>query len=137
MATVGYLRINISFLGKHTLFQGIFGWLFYWLGGIPVERENSAASTVVDQAIHRFAECEQLILGIAPEGTRTRVKKWKTGFYRIALGGGIPIVPAYVDSSSKTIGFGEAFIPSGDIESDLAILQGFYADKRGICPQNH
>lgn len=137
MATVGYLRLNICFLGKHTLFQGIFGWLFYWLGGIPVERENGAASTVVDQAINHFGECEQMILGIAPEGTRSRVKKWKTGFYRIALGAGIPIVPAYVDSTSKTIGFGEPLIPSGDVESDLSILQGFYADKRGICPQNH
>ena len=136
MAAVGYLRLNISFLGKHTLFEGIFGWFFYWLGGIPVTRENGAASTIVDQVICAFEESDSLILGIAPEGTRSQVKKWKTGFYRIALGAGVPIVPSYVDSASKTIGFGPVFLPTGDMESDLIILQRFYADKRGVCPAN-
>ncbi len=137
MAAVGYLNINMSFLGKHTLFEGIFGWLFYWLGGIPVERESNAASTIVDQVVKTFAENEQLILGIAPEGTRSRVIKWKTGFYRIAEAAGVPIVPTYIDSASKTIGFGEAFLPTGDIDADLSVLQAFYADKKGVCPQNH
>ncbi len=137
MSTVGYLNIDISFLGKHSLFEGFFGWLFYWLGGIPVERETSVASTVVEQAVKTFAENEQLILGIAPEGTRSSVTRWKTGFYRIAYGAGVPIVPAYLDSVSKTIGFGEAFLPTGEIEADLLVLQAFYADKKGVCPQNH
>lgn len=136
MAAVGYLKVNISFLGKHTLFEGLFGWLFYWLGGIPVKRDSGAASAIVDQVVSAFNESEHLILGIAPEGTRTQVKKWKTGFYRIALGAGVPIVPSYVDSASKTIGFGHAFQPTGDIDADLLILQGFYADKRGVCPAN-
>ena len=136
MAAVGYLKVNISFLGKHTLFEGMFGWLFYWLGGIPVKREKDAASAVVDQVVNAFAESEHLILGIAPEGTRSRVDKWKTGFYRIALDAGVPIVPAYVDSTDKTIGFGEAFIPSGDMESDMALLRHFYADKQGVCRKN-
>lgn len=137
MATVGYLNLDISFLGKHSLFEGIFGWLFYWLGGIPVERETSTASTVVDQVVKTFAENEQLILGIAPEGTRSSVKKWKTGFYRIAHRAGVPIVPTYLDSATKTIGFGEVFTPTGDMEADLLFLQAFYADKKGVCPQNH
>jgi len=137
MAAVGQLRLNISFLGKHTLFEGIFGWLFYWLGGIPVKRETGAASAVVDQVVDASNESERLILGIAPEGTRTQVKKWKTGFYRIALGAGVPIVPSYVDSASKTIGFGEVFSPTGDMQADLVILQTFYADKRGVNPDNH
>ena len=132
MAAVGYLKVNISFLGKHTLFEGMFGWLFYWLGGIPVKREKDAASAVVDQAVNAFAESDHLILGIAPEGTRAQVDKWKTGFYRIAESAGVPIVPAYVDSVSKTIGFGDIFIPTGDIEADLKFLQKFYADKHGV-----
>ncbi|MCP4186573.1 MAG: acyltransferase [Gammaproteobacteria bacterium] len=137
MAAVGYLRTNISFLGKHSLFEGYFGWLFYWLGGIPVKRESGAASAVVDQVVQVFSESESLILGIAPEGTRSRVKKWKTGFYRIALAARVPIVPGYVDSKTKTIGFGEAFTPTGDMEADLIVLQNFYKDKTGINPQNH
>ena len=136
MAAVGQLKLNISFLGKHTLFEGLFGWFFYWLGGIPVKREGDAASAIVDQVVSAFNESDHLILGIAPEGTRTQVKKWKTGFYRIALGAGVPIVPSYVDSTNKTIGFGPTFLPTGDIDADLLVLQSFYADKRGVCPAN-
>ena len=136
LAVAGYLRININFLGKHSLFEGVFGWLFYWLGGIPVNRTGKAASEVVDQAVQAFLQRDNLILGIAPEGTRSRVEKWKTGFYRIALAASVPIVPAYLDSKTKTLGFGEVFIPTGNIDADLAFLQGFYANKQGINPAN-
>lgn len=136
IAAAGLLRINVSFLGKHSLFEGVFGWLFYWLGGIPVNRTGKAASEVVDQAVQAFLQRDKLILGIAPEGTRCRVAKWKTGFYRIALAASVPIVPAFLDSKTKTIGFGEAFIPTGDIDADLAFLQNFYLNKQGINPAN-
>ncbi len=136
MAATGYLQLNISFLGKHSLFEGPFGWLFYWLGGIPVNRTGNAASEVVNQVVQAFTQSDHLILGIAPEGTRSRVGKWKTGFYRIALAAEVPIVPTYIDSKTKTIGFGEIFIPTDNMEADLAILQNFYADKRGIKPGN-
>ncbi len=137
MASAGYLRANISFLAKHSLFEGYFGGLFYWLGGIPVKRDSNEASAVVDQVVQVFSEREKLILGIAPEGTRSRVERWKTGFYRIALTAGVPIVPGYVDSSTKTIGFGAAFAPTGDMEADLILIQDFYKDKTGVNPQNH
>lgn len=136
MAAVGYLRLNVSFLGKHTLFKGPLGWLFYYLGGIPVEREGVAASDIVDQAVGAFEAREQLILGIAPEGTRSKVSKWKTGFYRIALKAGVPILPAYLDASKKEIGFGPLFHPTGDLDADMAAIQAFYADKQGIKPAN-
>ncbi len=137
MAAVGYLGTNVSFLGKHSLFEGYLGRLFYWFGGIPVKRESGAASAVVDQVVKVFSESESLILGIAPEGTRSHVERWKTGFYRIALAAGVPIVPGYVDSATKTIGFGEAFTPTGDMEADMVLLQGFYKNKTGINPRNH
>ena len=137
MSVVGLLRMKVSFLGKHTLFQGYFGKLFFWLGGIPVDRGTESASEIVDQVIKAFHENDHMILGIAPEGTRSRVKKWKTGFYRIALGAGVPIVPAYLDSATKTIGFGPAFKPGGDMEADLLMLKTFYAGKKAINPANH
>lgn len=137
MSVVGLLRMKISFLGKHSLFEGYFGRLFFWLGGIPVDRGTEAASEIVDQVIKAFFENDHMILGIAPEGTRTRVKKWKTGFYRIALGAGVPIVPSYLDGTSKTVGFGPTFLPTGDMEADLLELQKFYADKKAINPANH
>lgn len=136
MAAVGYMRLNISFLGKHTLFNGPLGWLFYWLGGIPVDRHRKSAGDIVDQAVGAFESRERLILGIAPEGTRSKVTKWKTGFYRIAVAANVPILPAYLNAETKEIGFGEPFYPTGDMDADLAVLQAFYADKPGINPAN-
>jgi len=136
MAAVGYLRLHISFLGKHTLFKGPLGWFFYWLGGIPVVREGKSAADVVDRAVEEFEKRDRLILGLAPEGTRSKVTKWKTGFYRIAVQAGVPILPAYLDASIKEIGFGDLFYPTGDMEADLKALQAFYAGKQGINPKN-
>ena len=137
MSVVGLLRLKVSFLGKHSLFKGFFGRIFFWLGGIPVERDTAAASAIVDQIVKTFQESDHLILGIAPEGTRTRVNKWKTGFYRIALAAKVPIVPAYLDSATKTLGFGPALLPGDDMGADLATLQAFYSDKKAINPKNH
>lgn len=136
MAVAGFLKLRVGFLGKHSLFEGSLGWLFYYLGGIPVDRSDRSAADIVGQVVRAFHERDQLILGIAPEGTRTKVKKWKTGFYRIAEKAGVPIVCAYVDSASKTVGFGAIFHPSGDIDADMLKIQAFYADKRGINPNN-
>lgn len=136
MAVVGFLNLRVGFLGKHTLFQGPLGWLFYYLGGIPVDRADRNAADIVRQVVTVFEERDQLILGIAPEGTRTKVKKWKTGFYRIAEGADVPIICAYLDSKSKTVGFGEIFQPTGNMEADLVEIQAFYADKHGINPHN-
>lgn len=136
MAAVGYMRLNISFLGKHSLFRGPLGWLFYWLGGIPVDRADKSAADIVEQAVAAFNSRDELILGIAPEGTRSRVVKWKTGFYRIALAADVPILPAYVNAATKEIGFGDLFYPTGDMDADMKALQAFYSDKQGINPTN-
>ncbi len=134
MALVGYKKMRIRFLGKHTLFKGFFGRLFYWLGGIPVNRSSPLAGDVIEQAIHVFKEADELILGIAPEGTRSNVSKWKSGFYRIAVAADVPIAQAYIDTRRKEIGFGPMFIPTGDLEKDLAAIRQFYSDKIGIRP---
>ncbi len=136
IAVAAQQKLQVSFLGKHSLFEGPIGWLFYYLGGIPVNRSDPSAATIVGQAVAAFDGRESLILGIAPEGTRSKVKKWKTGFYRIAEEAGVPIVCAYLDSRSKTVGFGKIFHPSGDIDADMSDIQAFYADKQGVKPEN-
>jgi len=136
MGVVGVLNMRVSFLGKHTLFKGPLGWLFYYLGGIPVDRFSLSASDIVDQVISIFNQKDRLILGVAPEGTRSGVKKWKTGFYRIAVGANVPIAFAFVDSSKKEIGFGPLFHPTGNMEADFLEIQKFYQMKVGINPQN-
>lgn len=136
MSIVGVLRLQVRFLGKHTLFQGPFGWLFYWLGGIPVEREGGDVADVVKRAADAFASQDELILGLAPEGTRSKVTKWKSGFYRIAVAANVPIVLAFVDSKTREIGIGPVFEPTGDMAADMATIQSFYAGKSGLKPRN-
>ena len=71
---------------------------------------------------------------IAPEGTRSKINHWKTGFYYMALGAQVPIVLAYVDYPSRQIGIGPIIQPTGDIQADFAHVKAFYADKTGLHP---
>jgi len=132
-----HYRIAVRFLGKDTLFKGPLGWLMYRLGGIPVDNKaGKDVGGVVAKAIQLLKEREDMVIGVAPEGTRAKVTKWKTGFYRIAMEANVPILLAYLDASKRELGFGELFYPTGDMEGDIKTIQAFYADKQGIKPQN-
>lgn len=126
------LRLRVSFLGKHTLFKPPYGWFFRLLGGIPVNR--NAAHNLVHQMSRIFGEREQLVLVIAPEGTRKKVVQWKTGFYHIARAADVPILLIAFDWGRKVIRFGPAVMPTGDMERDVADIRARYADVRGKIP---
>ena len=121
-------RMKVQWMGKHTLFPPVIGAISRWFGGIAVNRH--AAMDIVDQMVSEFAKRPQLTLLITPEGTRSEVNAWKTGFYRIAMQAGVPILPAYIDYPSKTMGFGEPFYPTGNLADDIHQLQQFYTGRR-------
>jgi 1-acyl-sn-glycerol-3-phosphate acyltransferase len=124
-------ELHISWMGKHTLFEGPFGRFMRWLGGIPVFRGER--SGLVEDMAKLFAEREQLVLAIAPEGTRGRADHWKSGFYRIAREARVPIVPAYLDYGTRTAGFGPPILPSASsLRADMDQLRAIYAGKRGL-----
>ncbi|NNE46989.1 MAG: glycerol acyltransferase [Rhodothermales bacterium] len=123
------LDVDAHWIGKHTIFRWPFGRLMRWLGGIPVNRQ--ATSGFVEQVVERFNQSDQLVLGIAPEGTRRKVQRWKSGFYHIAAGAKIPIVCAYLDYQSRVVGLGLNLMPTGNFETDLAVIQDFYAPYKG------
>lgn len=127
------LGADIKFMGKRELFRGPLGALLRKLGGIPIERR--AAHDVVGQMVERFQSREQLWLGIAPEGTRKAVSRWKSGFWHIARQAGVPILPGYFDYSRKVIGLGPLFHPTTDMDADIAALRAFYAPFRGKYPK--
>ena len=95
------------------------------LGGVPIDR--SARHGVVEQAVERFATSERLVLAVPPEGTRGRAPHWKTGFYHIARGAGVPIVLGYIDYGRKVAGLGPAFMPTGDLDADFEVFRDFYS----------
>ncbi|MBW1940290.1 MAG: lysophospholipid acyltransferase family protein [Deltaproteobacteria bacterium] len=126
------LKVKIFWMGKDALFRKPFGTFFKRLGGIPIDRSKS--NRVVAQMVQIFQENEKLILVIPPEGTRKKVRFWKTGFYYIAKGADIPIVMGYMDYCLKVGGFGPMIRPTGDIESDMSEIKAFYADITGKYP---
>jgi len=124
IAAVFALRLDVRFVGKAELFRGPLGPLMRWLGGLPVDRHRPEG--FVEEIVALFAARTQLVLAMAPEGTRKPVERWKSGFYRIALGAGVPIVPGYFDNGRKRVGFGKPFRPTGDAERDIGELRAFY-----------
>lgn len=121
------------FLGKSQLFRPPYGWFFRWLGGYPVDR--SSHHDVVQQVAEIFNRHNEFVLAIAPEGTRKKVQKLKTGFYYIALQAKVPIIPCGFDFEKKQILIGEPFNPTGDIDKDLNVLLAFYSKIRGRNPE--
>lgn len=123
------MRADVFWMGKHSLFRGVFGPVFRWLGGVPVDRRQ--ANNLVDQTIEVLRARDKFALVIAPEGTRKRTTHWKTGFYHIARGAGVPIALGFLDYRRKVGGVGPVLIPSGDLERDMSVIRDFYADITG------
>lgn len=126
------LRAKIYWMGKASLFKGPMGPIMRWLGGIAVDRSKS--NNLVQQMIDIYNGSEQLVVTIPPEGTRSKVRSWKTGFYHIAAGANVPIVLGYLDYQRKAGGFGPLFYPTGDLEKDMAEIQAYYKDVVGKNP---
>ncbi|MFN8285415.1 MAG: lysophospholipid acyltransferase family protein [Chitinophagales bacterium] len=116
--------LKITFFGKQELFRFPLGNLLRYLGGVPVDRFSS--HNMVDQAVKLFNERDEMILALAPEGTRAYVEKWRTGFYYIATQAKVPIVFGYIDFKRKVVGIGETFYPTGDIEKDIADIKNYF-----------
>lgn len=134
VAARSILRIQSArFLGKSQLFKPPFGWLFRALGGYPVERSTS--HDLVDQVVKIFNNHEKFILALAPEGTRKKVEKFKTGFYYIAKKANVPIIPVGFDFGKKEVVLGQPLYPSDNIEADFEILYSFYRNIKGRNPE--
>jgi 1-acyl-sn-glycerol-3-phosphate acyltransferase len=123
------LRLDASWLGKHTLFRPPFGWIMRRWGGIPVDR--SAAHDVVAQTIESISSRPRVFLVITPEGTRKQVSRWRTGFWHIARGAGVPILPIAFDWGSRVVRIFPAFTPRENVDDDVAELQSKYAGTHG------
>ena len=134
MIAVFALGLRVSWMGKNTLFRQPYGGLMRWLGGVSIDR--SAPHGIVKQTVDAFNARPQLVLGITPEGTRSRVDQWKMGFYHIAKSSGLPIVPVFFDYPARTIGFGEPLFPGDNAEADLEKLVTFYRGHLGKRPEN-
>ncbi|MFM7857838.1 MAG: lysophospholipid acyltransferase family protein [Flammeovirgaceae bacterium] len=122
-----------KFLGKDSLFTPPFGWFFRWLGGYPVDRSKKNDTT--EQVAAYFHSHHEFVLAVAPEGTRKKVEKLRTGFYYIAKKATVPIVPCGFDFTRKKIIIGQPLYPTESIEHDFSILLNFYRSIKGKNPE--
>lgn len=126
------LDFGISLMGKKSLFKNpIMGAFMRWAGVIPINRK--AKGSVLQATIDKFKEGKPLFIGLAPEGTRGYTKEWKSGFYYIAVGADVPIIPVAMDYKTKEIRFMNPVYPTGDYEADLAKILEMY---RGVEPKD-
>lgn len=125
------LRISAHFMGKLSLFRWPLGGFMKQMGGIPVDRRGGGH--VVQQMVDEFARRTEFMLTVAPEGTRGKAKKWRTGFYQIAMAAKVPMVVGFMDYGRKTGGLGPLIWPTGDFRADMTKLLEVY---RGCIPKH-
>ncbi len=126
--------IKIRWLAKHSLFYPPMGWLTRALGGIPIERHKT--SNVVEDLVALFQQNPNLVLAVPAEGTRARTENWKSGFYHIARGAGVAILPSYLDFSERRGGFGPPLVPTGNVSADMDYFREFYGPMQGKHPED-
>ena len=133
IAALFALNVNIKWLGKHSIFLPGIAWLLKWLGGIPVNRENP--SSLIDYVVRTVEKEKGLMIGMAPEGSRKKTNRWKSGFLRIAEQTNSKIVFLSIDAPFKTLKIGEIYTPSGDTDRDIDFVMSYYKQFRGINPE--
>jgi 1-acyl-sn-glycerol-3-phosphate acyltransferase len=125
------LNLDLSFMGKDSLFRWPWGRMMRDMGGIPVDRSHS--TNMVDAMIAEFGRRSEFMLTIAPEGTRGKVRQWKSGFYHIAMGAKVPMVCGMMDYRRKVVGLGPAIWPTGDYAADMKTIGQYYSQ----CTPRH
>ncbi|MCB1604151.1 MAG: 1-acyl-sn-glycerol-3-phosphate acyltransferase [Gammaproteobacteria bacterium] len=125
--------IPFRYMGKDSLFKWPQKYLFKWFGGFPVDRNNKTKLTT--RMANFINSQDKIALALAPEGTRSKLEYWRTGFYYIALEANVPIAMAALNYGKRELGIMESFIPTGDINADMKIIQNFYKDIKGKYPE--
>jgi 1-acyl-sn-glycerol-3-phosphate acyltransferase len=127
------LRLRARWAGKDSLFFGPMGPLMRALGGLPVNRRERTG--LVQRLADEFAQEKELSLVITPEGTRALTPGWKSGFYRVAMAAGVPILLGAIDYSKKEIGIVARFDPTGDEDADMATITRHYQGIKALRPE--
>ncbi|WP_298342530.1 1-acyl-sn-glycerol-3-phosphate acyltransferase [uncultured Algibacter sp.] len=129
-ASVG---VKTNFIGKKELFVYPLGWFFRILGGAPINRQSN--ENKVEAIAKLFNDHDEFRMTLAPEGTRKKVKEWRTGFYYIAKAANVPIIMFTLDFENKENKVSEPFYPSDDVEADFKYMYNFYKNIKGKIPE--
>jgi 1-acyl-sn-glycerol-3-phosphate acyltransferase len=125
------IGVRVEWMVKDSWVKGPVGPVLKRLGAVAIDRSH--ATHVVDQMIAQFRAHDELVLAVPPEGTRARAERWRSGFYHIARGAGVPVVPGYLDFARRRAGLGPAITLTGDVKADMDKVRAFYAEKRPVA----
>ena len=133
------LPVKIT-IKKEVVNAPVFGWFARKMGAIAIDRRPKNGKlkkkeSMVDAMVNLLNDHEQMIMMVTPEGTRKYVKRWKTGFYRVAQNANVPIILGYLDYKNKIAGVGPVKWPTGDYDKDVGEIMAFYKDKEGKYPE--
>ena len=131
LAAIAAVDLKVYFIGKHTVFKGLLGKFMKYMGGIPVDRSKPGG--LIKDLLRQVEDKKNGLIGLAPEGTRSKVGEWKTGFLRIAreLNSGVVLVS--LDFLKKELVFGKEFMPTGDDQKDILNIREYY---NAFTPKN-
>ncbi|MCR4659750.1 MAG: 1-acyl-sn-glycerol-3-phosphate acyltransferase [Bacteroidales bacterium] len=136
VALLWAMKLNVRIFIKKEFFVPVIGRLLKRFGAVPVDRGNRH-NGLVASAVEALGSTERLTIVITPEGTRKPVRRWKRGFYEIAVKANVPIVAGYVDFRTKTLSVGPTFIPTGDFEADLPQIMKLYENVTPKYPEKY
>ena len=131
LAAIAAVDLKVYFIGKHTVFTGLLGKFMKYMGGIPVDRSKPGG--LIKDLLRQVEDKKNGLIGLAPEGTRSKVGEWKTGFLRIAreLNSGVVLIS--LDFLKKELVFGKEFMPTGDDHKDILNIREYY---NAFTPKN-
>lgn len=132
---ISVARIPQKVLMKKEWFFFPLGLIFKALGAIPIDRKGSIK--MVDYIVELFKGQHDFVFSISPEGTRSYVEKWKTGFYQIATKANVPIVLGRMDYKIKVVDFSRIFYPTGDFNIDFKEIVSYYSEAKGRFPEKY
>ena len=115
--------LRYSWMMKAEAFREPFGTLWRALGGVAIDRK--AAKDAPSQMADWFNSQDKAFLGITPEGTRSKVERWKTGYLRIAQAADVPVIVVGVDGANRELRFDRTFPLTGDIEADNEAIRDY------------
>jgi len=133
LGALQHFNFRATYIGKQELFRWPFGFLFRSWGGVPVDRSKPGG--IVRTVAEAFDQSERMNLVVAPEGTRKPIPYWKAGFIWIAEAANVPVVPAGVDGTNRTVEIGPTIPYEGDLTAFMDQIRAYYSTKPGINPE--
>ena len=133
LSTMFIFRVKPRWLGKEALFRWPLGIFLRALGGVAIDRQHPHG--VVGQMANALKEADQLVIMLAPSGTRKKMPNWKSGFYHIAHQANVPIVCGSLDFKNKQARLGLSLLPTGDIKKDMDKIRKYYEDSKAKYPE--